>query len=128
MDVLKVYQESLNALKNLNEIIVQASHNTGACYGVSKCAGIIFEHGKMVRGEGLQLLEEKMKTMDLDESEIYKFLWIEQADDIWTKTVFERVKKEVSKRMKMIANTKFNDANEHLQIQYRWNEGTGWDD
>ena len=74
VDVLKVYQESLNALKNLNEIIVQASRNTGACYGVSKCAGIIFEHGKMVRGEGLQLLEEKMKTMDLDESEIYKFL------------------------------------------------------
>ena len=26
------------------------------------------------------------------------------------KTVFERVKKEVSKRVKMIANTKFNDA------------------
>ena len=25
--------------------------------------------------------------------------------------MFERVKKEVSKRMKMIANTKFNDAN-----------------
>ena len=74
MDDLKVYQESLNALKNLNEIIVQASHDIGACYGVSKCKGIIFEHGQMVRGESLQVLEEKMKTMDPDESEIYKFL------------------------------------------------------
>ena len=74
MDDLKVYQESLNALKNLNEIIVQASHDIGACYGVSKCKGIIFEHGQMVRGESLQVLEEKMKTMDPDESEICKFL------------------------------------------------------
>ena len=39
-----------------------------------ECKGIIFEHGQMVRGESLQVLEEKMKTMDPDESEIYKFL------------------------------------------------------
>ena len=74
VDNLKVYQESHIALKNVNEIIVQASHDTGACYGVSKCAEIIFEHGKMVREEGLQVLEERMKTMDSDENEIYTFL------------------------------------------------------
>ena len=43
VDDLKVYQERHNALINVNEIIVQASHETGACYGVSKCAEIIFE-------------------------------------------------------------------------------------
>ena len=43
VDNLKVYQERHNALINVNEIIVQASHETGACYGVSKCAEIIFE-------------------------------------------------------------------------------------
>ena len=63
VDDLKVYQESHNALKNVSEIIVQASHDTGACYGMSKCAEIIFEHGQMVRGEGLHMLEERMKTM-----------------------------------------------------------------
>ena len=73
VDNLKVNQESHIALKNVNDIIVQASHNTGACYRVSKCADIIFEHGKMVRGEGLQMLEERMKTMDSDENEIYEF-------------------------------------------------------
>ena len=31
----------------------------------------------MVREEGLQVLEERMKTMDPDENEIYKFLGIE---------------------------------------------------
>ena len=111
VDDLKVYQESHNVLKNVNEIIVQASHDTRACYGVSKCAEIIFEHGKMVRGENLQVLEERMKTMDPVENEVYKFLRIEQADGIRTKMVFERVKEKVSKRVKMIANTELNDAN-----------------
>ena len=110
VDELKSYQESHNALKNVNEIIVQASHDTGVCYGVSKCGEIIFEHGKMVRGKGLQVLEERMKTMDPDEIKIYKFLGIEQANGIRTKTVYERVKEEVSKRVKMIANTELNDA------------------
>ena len=105
VDNLKVYQESHNVLKNVNEIIVQASHNTGACYGVLKCAKIIFEHDKMVRGKDLQVLEERMKTMDPDEKEVYKFLGIEQADGIQTKMVFERVKEEVLKRVKIIANT-----------------------
>ena len=111
VDNLKVYQESHQALKIVNEIIVQASHDTGACYGVSKCAEIIFKNGKMVKGEGLQVLEERMKTMDPDENEIYKFLGIEQADGIRTKAVYERVKEEVAKRMKMIVKTELNDEN-----------------
>ena len=31
LDDLKGYQESHNVLKNVNKIIVQASHDTGAC-------------------------------------------------------------------------------------------------
>ena len=56
----------------------------------------------MVRGEGLQVLEERMKTMNPDENEIYKFLGIEQADGINTEAVYERVKEEVTKRVKML--------------------------
>ena len=46
-----------------------------------------------------------MKTMDPDENDIYKFLGTEQADGIQTKMVFERVKEEVPKTMKMIAKS-----------------------
>ena len=52
-----------------------------------------------------------MKAMDPDENEIYKFLGIQQADGIQTKTMFKRVKEEVWKRVKMIANTELSDAN-----------------
>ena len=53
VDDLKVYQESHKTLNDVNEMIVQASNDTGACYRVAKCAEIIFERGKMVKGEGL---------------------------------------------------------------------------
>ena len=89
IDDLKQYQESHEIINKVNEIIVQASLDTGACYGVAKCAEIVSERGKMVRGEGLPVLEERMKTMGPDENEIYKFLGIEQADSIKTKNVFE---------------------------------------
>ena len=52
-----------------------------------------------------------MKTKEPDENKIYKFLRIEQADDIQTKTLFERVKEEVSKWVKMLAKTELNDVN-----------------
>ena len=63
----------------------------------------------MLRGEELEVLEERMNTMDPEENGIYKFLGIEQADGIKTKTVFQRVKGEVNKRVKM--NADLNDVN-----------------
>jgi len=111
VDDLKVYQECHHKLKDVNEIIVQASHDTGACYGVLKCAEIVFEHGKMVKGEGLDVMKERMKTIDPDQNDVNKFLGIEQADGIKTKKVFERVKGEVAKRAKMLVNTELNDVN-----------------
>ena len=42
VDDLKVYQESHKILKDVNETIVQASHDAEACYRVAKCAEIVF--------------------------------------------------------------------------------------
>ena len=64
-----------------------------------------------MRGEGLTVLDERMETMDRDENEIYKFLGLEQADGVKTKIVFERVKSEVEKRVKMLVNTEINNRN-----------------
>ena len=110
VDDLKVYQESHEILRDVNEVIVQASHDTGACYWVSKCAEIVFKRGNIAKGEGLEVLEERMKAIDPDENEIYKFLGIKQGDEIKTEKVFERIKDEVNKRVKMLNTTELNDA------------------
>ena len=52
-----------------------------------------------------------MKAIDPDKNEIYKFLGIKQADGIKTKKVFDRVKDEVNKKVKMLTNTELNDVN-----------------
>lgn len=70
IDDLKGYQESHKILKAVNETIVQVSHDTGACYGVAKCEEIFLERGKMVKGERLEVLQERMKTVDLHQKKV----------------------------------------------------------
>ena len=77
---------------------MQASLDTGACYGVKKCAKIVFKRGKMIKGEGLSVIKEKMKALDLEQREIYKFLGCEQTEKIDMKRVMAWVKVETEKR------------------------------
>ena len=73
--------------------------DTGTCYGVKKCAEIVFKKGKMIKGEGLTVLEEKMEALDPNKNVIYMFLGCEQANKTDVKRVMERVKKEIRKRL-----------------------------
>ena len=100
-----MYQENYKTLKDVNETTVKASNDTGACYGVAKCAEVVFERKKMLKGEGLQVLNERMKTIDPEENEIYKFLGVEQVDGIKKKEVSNRVKEEINRRMSIITKT-----------------------
>ena len=106
-----MYQENHQKLEVVNEIIVKASMDTGACYGVKKCAEIVFKKGKMVKGIGLAVLEEKMKAFDPSRNENYKFLGCEQADKINVKRVMKRVKNEIMRRLDHLMNLYLNDQN-----------------
>ena len=111
IDDLKVYQENHARLKVANETIVQASLDTGACYGVKKCAEIVFKRGKMIKGEGLSVIEEKMKALDPEQREIYKFLGCEQAEKIDMERVMARVKAETQKRLNASVQQDLHDKN-----------------
>ena len=80
-------------------MIVGASKDTEACYGVNKCAEIDFKNGKMMKGEGLVVLEERMKELDPEQNEMYKFFGYEQGVKIDVKRFMERVKNEIGKRL-----------------------------
>ena len=90
---------------------VKASTDTGACYVVKKCAEIVFRKGKIIKGEGLAVLEEKMDALDPNKNEIYKFLGCKQADKIDVKRVMERVKKEIRRRLDHLTGLNLNDKN-----------------
>ena len=75
IDDLKLYQKNHRELTAVNNTIVTASNDTGAVYGVSKCAEAVFHNGHMVQSEGLDILEDRMRTLDPAEDEdYYKFL------------------------------------------------------
>ena len=69
-------------MKGVNQTILQLNIETGACYVVAKYTEIAFEREKMVKGEGLKVLNKRIKNMDPDENEIFKFLGVDQADGI----------------------------------------------
>ena len=70
-----------------------------------------FKKGKIIKGEGLTVLEEKMKVLDPNKNEIYTFLGCEQANKIDVKRVMERVKKEIRKRLDHLTSLNLNDQN-----------------
>ena len=111
IDDLKLYQENEEMLELVNDTIVQASYDTGARYGVKKCAEAVYKGGNMIKGKGLDIMEEKMKSMDPDEGDFYKFLGLEQADGIKRKLVYDRVAEKVSERMTLIVQYELNDKN-----------------
>ena len=110
VDDLKIYQESHQKLEIVNEMIVKASMDTGACYRVKKCTEVVFRRGKMIKREGLTVSEEKMEALDPEKNEIYKFLGCVKADKIDVKRVMERVKKEIQIRLLLIS-LNLNDQN-----------------
>ena len=119
IDDLKIYQESHRKLEVANEMIVKASMDTGACYGAKKIADIVFRKGKMIKGEGLAVLEENMDALDPNKNEIYKLLGCEQADKIDVKRVMERVKKEIRRRLGQLTRLNLNDKNLMKEINCR---------
>ena len=64
IDDLKVYQENHKKLEIASELIVKASMDTGAVYGMKKFAEIVFKNGKMMKGHRLEVLEQRMKALD----------------------------------------------------------------
>ena len=77
----------------------------------------LLKFAEMVEAEGLQVLNGKMKTIEHNENEIYKFLGVEQADGINIKEVSRRAEKmyiiveKFSRRMNIITKTKLNFKN-----------------
>ena len=53
VDDVKIYQENHQKLETMNGMILKASMDTVACYGVKKCAEIVCRRSTVIKGEGL---------------------------------------------------------------------------
>jgi hypothetical protein len=111
IDDLKVYQTNHKQLEIVNDTIVQASMDTGACYGVKKCAEAVFKRGKMVHGEGLRVGENQMKVLNPVANETYRFLGCEQGLGPSMLKIKEQLLEAVERRTKELVELELNDKN-----------------
>ena len=61
--------------------------------------------------ENGESLQERMKTLDPDQEEMYKLVGVEQTDGIKKKQLYERVKEEMTKGLKLLIKYELNDEN-----------------
>ena len=65
----------------------------------------------MLETNGLDVLAERKKTLDLEQKENYNFLGCEQPEQIDTDAVYVRVKAKMDKRRKPSTSTKLYERN-----------------
>ena len=61
--------------------------------GIDKCVMLAMKKGKMVKSDGIQLLNDKV-IKSLEEGESYKYLGVLEADEVMVNEMNDKVKKE----------------------------------
>ena len=95
----------------VNRILVQASIDTVVVNGANKCSEIIFIKGNIIKTEELQIMQERMKALDPNGNEIYKFLRCEQAERIDMKKVMEKIQIPIEQRTRKLVEEGLYDKN-----------------
>ena len=109
IDDLKTYQNSHNTQKMVNEVLVRISMDTGAQYGVKKCAEAVYERGVLMNGEPLLINGEVMRSMET--KDLYKFLGFEEGNGIAEKVIKKKVMVEMESRIEELIDCELNDRN-----------------
>ena len=110
MDDLKLYASNNPQLENMLKIVKQFSDDIGMSFGLDKCNKMTIKRGKQVNGTDMQLPDgETIK--ELDNSETYKYLGIDEKNTICTTEMKAKVKNEYFSRIKKIIKTKLNSKN-----------------
>ena len=87
------------------------SQDTGMTFGVSKCGEVVYKRGKMTKGEGLQVDNNKAECLDPEDNEYYKFLGIEEGDGQLDEKAKERVIEECFKRVESLRRAELYERN-----------------
>ena len=79
-------------------------------FGISKCAMIEMKRGKMVKNDGIALLNDK-RIRSLEADEAYKYLGVLQSDEEKSKEMKRIVRKEYFRRLRVILRSNHNSGN-----------------
>jgi hypothetical protein len=84
-------------------------------FGLDKCAKIVFKKGKLVHLQNL-VVDINREIQEPEHGKTYKYLGIEESDGIHQQQMKERLKKDYTRRLRMILKSELNAKNKITAI------------
>ena len=84
-------------------------------FGLDKCAKATFKRGKKVQAEGIQLNDNQV-IQDLEQSETYKYLEMEEGEGLQHHEMKGKIRKEYKRRVKLVLKSELNARNKIAAI------------
>ena len=109
MDDLKLYASNDNMLKNQLKTVKEFSADITMKFGLDKCASVSIEKGKFKKSEGIDLQEYSIRA--LEEGETYKYLGIEETNQIDHQKMRKLHRDSYAKLLKTVLKTKLSAKN-----------------
>ena len=110
MDDLKLFGKNEKQVDILVKTVRIFSHDIGMEFGISKCAVLIMNRGKLCTCEGI-VLSDKQVIRGLQQDDGYKYLGILEADDMKYFGMKEALSKECLRSIRKILKSKQNSGN-----------------
>ena len=84
-------------------------------FGLDKCVKASFKRGKKVSAEGIPLNDNQV-IQDLDQTETYKYLGMEEEEGVQHHKIKVKIRKEYKRRIKLVLKSELNTRNKIAAI------------
>ena len=109
MDDMKLFAKNEDQINKLVNIVRMFLEDIKMEFGLPKCGVLIMKRGKVVKSEGISMLDGKMMK-NIKEGG-YKYLGILEADGVKHEEKKDQTKKEYIRRVRNILKSKSNKRN-----------------
>ena len=105
-DLKKPYGKNENQVDSLVPSVRIVAEDMSTEFGIPKCAILLMKRGKVFQSEEIMLPgNKKMRSLNVDENENYKYLRVLEADDVKHSEMKDRIQKEYFRTVKTILNS-----------------------
>jgi hypothetical protein len=115
VDDLTLLGKSKEELQKQIQTVTTFSDDIHVESGLDKCAKVVFKKGKVVHSQNL-VVDVNREIHQLEQGKTYKYLGAEESDGIQHQQMKERLKKEYTRRLRMILKSGLNAKNKITAI------------
>jgi hypothetical protein len=115
MDDLKLLGKSEEELQKQIQTVTTFSYDIHVEFRLDKCAKILFKKGKLIHSQNL-VVDINREIQEPEQGKTYKYPGTEESDGIQHLQMKERLKKEYTRRLRMILKSELNAKNKITAI------------